>query len=67
MLHCEEFRRRVGAEPQRLDWSQRLHWLVCRACGRFLREMRALDRLIAPALLIDVPSADRHHHEELGE
>lgn len=64
MLSCEEFRRRAGAKPQRLGRSERLHWLMCRACGRFLQETRALDRLIASALSIDVTPPDTRLDEQ---
>lgn len=62
MWGCEKFRRGVLAEPQRLDWSERLHWLMCRSCARFLGELRVFDRVIYAALSIDVapePQADQ--------
>lgn len=52
MLNCEQFQWQTGADPGRLSWRQRVHWLTCRACARYLRAMRALDRQIERALNI---------------
>lgn len=50
MLNCERFRFHVGADPERLNCAQRLHWLTCIACARYLRSMRTFNRRIREAL-----------------
>lgn len=52
MLNCEQFRFLAGADPERLSFAQRLHWLTCLACARYLRAMRRLNRTIRQALLL---------------
>lgn len=52
MLNCEQFRFLVGADPVRLSFTQRLHWLTCLGCARYLRTMRRLNRTIRQALLL---------------
>lgn len=59
MLNCEQFRFLAGADPQHLSWRQRLHWLMCRACARYLRMMRAFDRRIRLALNVDFAPTPR--------
>lgn len=58
MLNCEQFQLLAGADPQHLSWGQRLHWLTCRACARYLRFMRAFDRRIRLALNVDLSVRD---------
>lgn len=55
MLNCDQFQWLAGADPQRLSWAQKLHWLSCRGCARYLRKMRALDRRIRRALDVTLP------------
>jgi hypothetical protein len=54
-MNCLEFRRTVGAEPQRSDPAIEAHARTCAACAEFQREMLALDRRIAVALRVPVP------------
>lgn len=51
-MSCEEFQFLAGALPRQTNWSQRLHWIMCRACARYLKEMRALDQRIERALAL---------------
>lgn len=59
MLNCEQFRFLAGADPVRLSFAQRLHWLTCLGCARYLRAMRRLNRTIRQALLLPGPGSER--------
>lgn len=60
-MKCEEFQFLAGALPHEMNWKQRLHWIICRACARYLREMRELDRRIESALVLEPPALIRPH------
>jgi hypothetical protein len=53
---CKEIRFQVGADPRHLGWRAKFHLLICRACGRYLRETQELDKRIEAALRIDLES-----------
>jgi hypothetical protein len=55
MVSCEEFQLHAGANPRALGWSKLLHLLLCRACARYWRSIRALDHHIKKALAIKLP------------
>lgn len=55
-MRCEEFQFLAGALPRKMNWGQRLHWITCRACARYLREIRELDHRIERALAFEPPS-----------
>lgn len=57
MLNCEQFRFLAGADPEHLSFAQRLHWLTCLACTRYLKAMRHFNRRIRQALLLPDPAA----------
>lgn len=59
MLKCEDFQFLAGADPRHLTWGQRMHWLMCRTCARYLGSMRKLDRKIEEALKIELPRKHR--------
>jgi hypothetical protein len=50
MMSCEEFQLHAGADPRGLTWRRLLHVLLCRACARYSREVRAFDLRIEKAL-----------------
>lgn len=50
MLSCEEVRFEVGADPRHRSWGQRVHLLMCGACGYYVRTMQALDQQIESTL-----------------
>lgn len=50
MMSCEEFHLHAGADPHSLTWRKLLHLLLCRACARYSREIRAFDLQIEKAL-----------------
>lgn len=54
-LNCIDVRRIIGAEPQRRDAAITAHCQSCASCTAFVREMRALDARLEPALKVDVP------------
>lgn len=58
MMSCEEFQLHAGAEPRALTWRKLLHFLVCRACARYSRNIRALDLHIEKALAVDLACCD---------
>ena len=63
MKSCKDFRFQVGADPRHLGWRERFHLFMCRACGRYLRETRALDERIETALRIDLEPRTRNDDE----
>jgi hypothetical protein len=54
MMSCEEFQLHAGADPGALTWSKLLHVLFCRACARYLRSIRTLNRRMEKALALNL-------------
>ncbi len=52
-MNCLEFRRWIGAEPAADAPELEAHGMECMACARFRHEMRAMDALLARALVVD--------------
>lgn len=50
MMSCQEFQLHAGADPRELTWGKLLHLLLCRACTRYWRNIRAFDLQIEKAL-----------------
>jgi len=59
-VNCLEFRRAIGAEPFLGSAELQSHQASCAACARFAEEMRAFDKRIHRALLLDLDVLDRN-------
>lgn len=55
-MNCEEYREAVTADPSEAFAGGAAHAAGCAGCSRYREGIRALDRRIAAALAIDVPS-----------
>lgn len=53
-MNCEQYRERISAEPAFEGGTE--HLAACPACQAYRDDMRALDKQIHRALLIDVPA-----------
>jgi hypothetical protein len=56
-LNCLEFRRAVGAEPNRISADAQAHISECSTCAKYAQEMQRLDGLIKRALDVPAPQA----------
>lgn len=54
-MNCLEYRRAIGAEPQRADAELEAHARSCAACAEYTEQLRRLDARIESALRVPVP------------
>lgn len=54
-MNCLEFRRAVGAEPQRISADANAHMRECPTCAKYAQELQRLDGLIKRALEVPAP------------
>lgn len=66
MMDCLEYRRQIGADPERPDDAARAHREECQACSAYTERQLALNAKLRIALSVPLPDSDGNPYQQKG-